>query len=398
LEDCGACTLLTIDEKTQLAEKTRLVRTAFEASADVLGKVKVAPCTAAPQRLSYRHTAKLVVSEKKKPTGEMFVSLGLYRPGTHDVVDIGNCPVQAPHLNAICSFLRRKLKDHQIPIYNERTHRGDLRYIALRTSHTNRETLVTFVSAKGEKGVYMNLARELMEKFSTTLKGVLLLKNAEKGNAIFPAETFRAETETEGTHKNILTGTTYLHEGAAGLNLRVSAESFFQVNPAVAEAMYTRVVELSDVTAHENVLDLYCGIGPLALLFAQRCRRVLGIEENPIAIEDAKANAELNRIPNLDFVAGRAEDVFESALAAAGNSQYGVVCVNPSRRGCQNTVLEKISQLEPRRIVYMSCNVDTLVRDARNLVKQGYRILTVEPYDMFPGTPHIETICLFEKL
>ena len=393
-EECGACSLLDMEEKLQLAKKTNDLKRAFSEAG--LEKVKVSQCVSVGTRLSYRHTAKLVVSEKSVPgKTEKFLSIGLYKPGSHQVIDIGNCPVQAPHLNAIVSFLRRQIKEHKIAAYDEKTRAGDLRYIALRTSHFNRETLVTFVSSKAEKSHYIDLARELMEKFSTTVKGVLLLKNDTAGNAIFPTE---GELHPASLAEKVITGQRHLTEGVSGLSLKVSAESFFQVNPQVAEIMYGRMVELADPRISENVLDLYCGVGPVALLFAGKCRRVLGIEENPLAIDDAVQNALENKIPNVDFRAGRAEDVLETALSEVNNSTYGIVALNPSRRGCQPQVLEKISDLQPRRIVYMSCNPETLLRDVKVLCARGYRVLTAEPYDMFPGTPHVEVLCLLEKI
>jgi 23S rRNA (uracil1939-C5)-methyltransferase len=397
LEDCGACTLLEMDDKTQLAKKTADLKTQFRAAGQGFENIKVAHCISAGNRFSYRHTAKLVVSEKMiMGRADQFLSIGLYKPGSHRVVDIGNCPVQAPHLNAIVSFLRRQIKEHKIQAYDEKTRQGDLRYLAIRTSHYNRETIVTFISSQADKSKYVALAREMMERFSTTLKGVLLLKNDSTGNAIFPTE--QLESATLGASDKVLTGVRTLTEGVAGLELRVSAESFFQVNPAVAEIMYSRMVELADPQPNDNVLELYCGVGPLGMLFAKRCRRVLGVEENPIAIDDAIFNAAHNKIPNIDFRPGRAEDVLESAIEEVNNAHYAIVALNPSRRGCQPAVLKKVTELAPRRIVYMSCNPETLIRDAQSLVAQGYRVLLAEPYDMFPGTPHIEVICLFEKV
>lgn len=422
LAECRACSLLDLEYRRQLQLKTQDFRALTASKGDVFARTRVMDCTPSDVRFGYRHTAKLVVSERKErfarptpagaagnaqvkpPPPKRWINIGLYQPGSHEVVDIGNCPVQTPHINSIVAHLRGALKTFDISIYDERTRTGDLRYIVVRTAHRTRKTLLTFVTSTSQKAKFTPLARDLMERFSTTLEGVLLHVNGSTGNAIFDLTTPASERGlTSEGNKDLLkdlllSGKRTLEEELCGLKLRVSAESFFQVNPYVAERMYNRIVELADLAPGENALDLYCGVGGISLLLAKQCRRVVGIEETPSSIEDAKANAEQNRVPNIDFFQGRAEDMLPVVIAQGVNPRYDVVCLNPSRRGCQPEVLDKVASLAPRRIVYMSCFADTLLRDAAALCNKGYKAVVFEPFDMFPGTSHMEILCVLDRV
>lgn len=422
LAECGACTFLDLEYRKQLQMKSEDFRALVVAKGPAFAKARVMDCTPSDVRFGYRHTAKLVVNEKpdrfaaegREP--KRWITIGLYRPGTHQVVDIGPCPVQTPHINSVVSHLRKAIKTHGVPVYDERSRKGDLRYVVLRTARRNRATLLTLVSARGDKPAvarFTALARELMERFSTTLQGVLLHVNDAPGNAIFllegtepskapaitPTRAAGIDPGLEGASGEtlLLTGKRYLEDEIAGLSLRVAAESFFQVNPHVAGRMYNRIVEVADPAPSENALDLYCGVGGISLLLATRCRRVVGIEESPSSVADARHNAEVNRIPNVDFFQGRAEDTLGDVIARGVNPRYDIVTLNPSRRGCQPSVLGEVVRLAPRRIVYMSCFADTLLRDAALLAGQGYRPVFFEPFDMFPGTSHMEILCVLDR-
>jgi len=399
LNECRACTLLDLDYRKQLQIKTQDFRTLVAAKGETFARTKIMDCAPSDARFAYRHTAKLVLSERvdrfhadRRAPGEKpkrWINIGLYRPGTHDVIDIGGCPVQTPHINSIVSALRTMIKDEDISVYDERTRKGDLRYVVLRTAHRSRQTLVTLIATNGDKARFAPLARGLMERFSTTLRGVLLHVNSTAGNAIFDADTPSGESIT-------LSGARFLDEEISGLALRVSAESFFQVNPHVAERMYNRITELADLQPNETALDLYCGVGGISLLLAKSCKRVVGIEESPSSVADARHNAGSNQVGNAEFHQGRAEDVIADVSTREG-SHFDVVTINPSRRGCQPAVLEAVAKLAPRRIVYMSCFADTLLRDAQALCLAGYKALFFEPFDMFPGTSHMEVLCVLDR-
>ena len=439
LEECQACTLLALDTRTQLAQKTNDLKLKLRLAGDVLAQAQVLDCTDSPLRFAYRHTAKLVVSEKPPLGGKRWIQIGLYKPGSHEVVDIGRCPVQHDALNKITAYLRMAIKDHKITIYNPRTKQGLLRYVIVRTTARTKQTLVTFVTTTPDKTALRIVARDMLEKF-VDLQGVLQHVNDTPGNAIFIAPTFkmgsnnspgssntrtftptvrRAENSTESLTEGrtdsrtdgamselsepgesvLLAGKDVLTDNLANHKLRASATSFFQVNPPVAERMYFRISELANVGPQETALDLYCGVGGIALSLATTgAKRVVGIEETPSAVADAKLNAEANGCAGkTEFVCGRAEDVLPALMLNKTLERADVVTLNPSRRGCQKDVLEKLCQLQPRAIIYMSCAADTLVRDVKILVEQGYKPVMFEPYDMFPGTAHYEILCYLTK-
>jgi 23S rRNA (uracil1939-C5)-methyltransferase len=343
--------------------------------------------------MTFERNPALVSNRDDTPKSRMWIELGLFKPGTHMVQDIGHCPVQADKLNALLGFLRGELGKTDIPIYDERTHKGVLRYLVMRTNRLQTQILITFIT-NGEHPRLRTLARTICDRF-TQVCGVLMHVNTTRGNAIFSTA---AEECGEGDHTGndvVLAGNNALVEQLCGLTLRFSATSFMQINPELAEKVYFRIQEIADPQPQETVLDLYCGVGSIGLLLAQRAGRVIGIEETPTSIDDARFNAQQNRLGNAEFHAGRAEAVLPALQNSGGLKKADVVTLNPSRRGCQKSVLEAIAALNPRMVLYMSCNPKTLVRDLAHLDAAGYRTVSLEPFDMFPRTKHYEVLaCL----
>lgn len=186
-----------------------------------------------------------------------------------------------------------------------------------------------------------------------------------------------------------------------GILLKITPASFYQVNREAAELLYQKAAELAGLTGKELLLDLYCGIGSIGLSMAHRARRLIGIEVVPDAVECAKENARLNGIKNAAFYCGDAADagrLLENAKAAEGEVKPDVVILDPPRRGCAPALLEWLSALEPQRIVYISCNPETLARDVKQLIEKGYAMGTVYPFDLFCRTGHVECICLISKI
>lgn len=335
--------------------------------------------------------------------------MGLYKPGTHEVIDIARCAIQHDRINRIVGYLRTAIKEHGVSVYDPATRAGALRYVVVRTTYRTKQTLVTFVTATADKAPLRVLARELLERFGDVV-GVLQHVNDTPGNAIFKAEGTepgqghghedRESSEiaagADGTGATILlAGKDVLTDELAGLTLRASATSFFQVNPPVAEKLYFRIAELAGLSGTEKVLDLYCGVGGISLTLARDAKRVVGVEETPASVQDAAFNARENGLSDkAEFHAGRAEDLLPLLEARGLLTGTDVVTLNPSRRGCQKDVLTHVAKLSPRAIIYMSCSPDTLLRDVRTLHALGYAPALFEPYDMFPGTPHAEVLCV----
>lgn len=396
LDQCQSCPMLDLDYRDQIAFKTSDFQKKLD-QAGLKSKAGVIPCLPSPDRLGYRHTAKLALADKFMPPDRRYISIGLYKPGTHHVVDIGECPIQNQRLNKILSVLRVAIRENQLSIYDERTQQGLLRYVVIRTAHRSKDTLLTLIVTSEDKLKLRPFARMLMEKIDF-VTGVLLHINDSKGNAFFQTPADReAENGSDTTLSGqtlLLAGQNCLRDSIAGLKLRISATSFFQVNPAVAEQAYFRMIELLTPKSGEQALDLYCGVGPLALLMARSGARVTGIEESSSSLADAHENALTNGLTNIDFRFGQVESVLPELIKMSSLPRADIITVNPSRRGCQPDVLKAIAQLKPRAVAYMSCNPDTLLRDLRMLEDLGLHPRSFELYDMFPGTRHCEVVTL----
>jgi 23S rRNA (uracil1939-C5)-methyltransferase len=396
LDQCQSCQVLDLDYRDQINFKTSDFRKKLSQSG-LKAQPHVSDCLQSPDRLGYRHTAKLAVSEKLAPPDRRFISIGLYKPGTHFVVDVGPCPIQNQRLNKVLSFLRAAIREHNISIYDERSGQGLLRYVVVRTAHRTKDTLVTLVVTTEDKLKLRPFARVLMEKLDF-VSGVLLHVNDTRGNAIFQSNQEQDSTLDNDTATNgstiLLAGEDCLRDSIANLKLRISATSFFQVNPAVAEQAYFRMVELLEPRSGERALDLYCGVGSLALLLSRKGAKVTAIEETPSSIADAHENALTNALQDIDLRAGRAETVLPELMSRGVLTHADVITVNPSRRGCQPEVLKAIAALKPRAVAYMSCNPDTLLRDLRQLEELGLHARIFELYDMFPGSRHYEVVTL----
>ncbi len=393
LDQCQSCPMLDLDYRDQLVLKTTDFRKKL-ADSGLKGNHVIAECLPSPERLGYRHSAKLVVSDKFAPPDKRFINIGLYKPGTHFVVDVGECPVQRDRINKVLHWLRTAIRDHNISVYDERSKQGLLRYVTLRTAYRSKDTVVTLVVTSDDKLKLRPFARSLKEQLSF-VSGVMMHINDSSGNAIFQSQ---AESESNDVaisgQTTLLAGEDCLRDSLSNLKIRVSATSFFQINPAVAERAYFRMIEWLSPKAHEHALDLYCGVGSLALLLAKAGCNVTAIEETPSSIADAQENALTNSLQHISFHAGKAETLLPHLMSNGSLKKVDIMTVNPSRRGCQPEVLKALVELKPRALAYMSCNPETLLRDLRQLESMGYVARAFELYDMFPGSRHYEVVTL----
>lgn len=385
LDECGTCPKLAIQYRDQLQQKTDSLKNLLRLQGDAFATIPVKDCVASPHALAYRHTAKLVIGqERKRGMSQPWIKIGLYRPGSHELIDIGGCPVQDFAINKIIAYLRGAIRQFDLPIYDEKTKKGLLRFVVIRSTANSKEQLVTFVThEKGERTQLRTMARDLVSKF-TSVQGIMQHINSEGGNAIF---------SSQGDESTVtLVGTPVLNEELAGLKLQVSSTSFFQTNPAVAEQMYLRMADIAGLQRHETALDLYCGVGGITLSLAKTAGRVVGIDESGSSIKDAAKNAGLNKMSNVQFHQGKTEVVLPQLIESKSLGAVSVVTVNPSRAGCEASVVKNIAGLAPRGILYMSCYPETLVRDLKLFAELKYKCVVLEPFDMFPGTNHYEVL------
>lgn len=341
-----------------------------------LAGLEVPPVTRSPRSLGYRARVKLVV--RKARDG---VAAGLYLPQSHRVTDVSSCAVHPQAVNRVVRYLKEQILRLRIEPYNETNDGGDLRYLDLRYSFSRRELGITLVTRRAEFRQGRELARALMRRFSF-INGVVQNINEVRGNVIW-GERFR-----------LLAGRNSILEQIGFLKLMFPAGVFSQANPAVARRLYQAAQSLAALTGQERVLDLYCGVGPLSLHLAAAASSVWGVDDYAMSIDTAKQNARMNGFHNCRFYVGdAAEKIAEAASRFPG---IDLICVNPPRKGLRPEALVAVLAARAPRVLYVSCEPETLARDMDRLAMGGYRPVSVHPFDMLPQTEEVETLAVLE--
>ncbi|MBN2537467.1 23S rRNA (uracil(1939)-C(5))-methyltransferase RlmD [candidate division WOR-3 bacterium] len=357
---CGGCQFQHISSEGQLVVKKLVLADALQRIGKVFTVVR--NCAGSSEPWHYRNKTQYPLAEGPRPL------VGFYRAGTHQVIDAPACLVHPPAFDRLRRDFVDALERSREPVYDERSHRGNVRHLIVRG--TGRELLAIVVTRTGR------LAPTLVESLAASpgVAGVVQNINPDRTNRIL------------GPRFRVFAGRDYLEQRILGRRLRVSAPSFFQVNTAAAEALCRKVLKHLAPTGAEHVLDLFSGVGMLTLAVAGFVRRVTGIELDPDAVKDAQSNAAANDIPNCDFVCGDVDRAIEAVEHA------DAVVIDPPRKGCAPATLDRVAALRPKRIVYVSCHPATLARDLARLAGHGYRVRDVEPVDMFPQTFHVEAV------
>lgn len=368
---CQGCPLVHLAYPAQLRLKEERVRRAMKDYPSLRG-ILVRPVWGAPHPLGYRTTAKLTFGRERGK-----VLLGMYRRGTHDVVDIGDCPLHHPLINRIVAVIREEVERQEVFVYNPKRRTGLLRYLAVKVSPALGKAMVTFVTAERNYREVTHLAKWLVKKVPEVVS-VQQNVNTSEGTAVFGRETLK------------ILGVPDLVDEVGEIRLRVSPTSFFQVNNEQAARIYAQVRQWASLASHETAVDLYCGIGGIALNLARDAGRVVGVEVVEEAVRNARENARLNGLVNCTFRAGDAAELIHELAAEVPPGS--VATLNPPREGCDAEVLKALAELEPRALFYVSCNPITLARDLDLLNEAGYRTAEVQPVDMFPQTLHVEAV------
>ena len=376
-DKCGGCQWQAVAYSQQLQAKELQVQSALKRIGGV-DTVSIQPILAAPKTLGYRNKATYPLARGTGGT----VKAGYYRKGTHQIVNLNQCPIQQGALDPLLVEAKAAIRARNWSLYNESKHQGRLRHLSLRVGENTGQTLLTLVTTG-----YLPDVQQQAEQWLSAhcdLVGVCLNINPERTNRIFGEET------------RCLAGQPYLDEMFLGLRLRIQPTTFFQVNTLQAERLVQLVLEQLNLQGNETVIDAYCGIGTLALPLAQRVARCVGIESQGEAVAQARQNAALNGLKNTEFFVGAVEDLL---LQISGQqiSPIDVVVMDPPRKGCDRNVLASLGTIKPARIVYMSCNPATLARDLKILCGHGYRLTRVQPADFFPQTAHVECVAFLEQ-
>lgn len=307
---------------------------------------------------------------------------GFYAGRTHDIVEQEDCLLGVEENREILSIIRNFMEEYKIEPYNEETHRGLVRHVLIRKGFQTGELMVCLVINGRKLPGQQALTERLLEIPGMT--SISLNVNQEKTNVILGKELIN------------LWGEGHITDYIGAVQYRISPLSFYQVNPVQTERLYGTALEYAGLTGNETVWDLYCGIGTISLFLAQKAKQVYGVEIVPQAIDDAKENARLNHMENVEFFVGKAEEVLPEQYER--NQIYAdVIVVDPPRKGCDEKCLETIVKMSPKRVVYVSCNSSTLARDVKYLEERGYRTERVRCVDMFPHSGHVETVVLLSR-
>lgn len=369
---CGGCDFRHMSYEEELWAKRARVQDALTRIGGA--EVTVEEILGAEQPLHYRNKSIYPIS----PAGEV----GFYRARSHQVVHVEHCLIQKPEADALAQAVRDYIARFQVEPYNEATGRGLLRHLYVRTSCRGESLACLLVN-----GSRLPHEQELVDMLRAAVPGVcgvVLGENTRRGNAIL------------GDRYRTLWGRDYLTDTLCGLELRLSVPSFYQVNHDQAQRLYEKALEYAGLTGRELAVDLYCGTGTITQVLARRARHVIGGEIVPEAIRDAEDSARRNGVENVEFLCG------DASRLAAELRQRGlrpdVICVDPPRKGLAPDVVEAAASMTPGRIVYVSCDPATLARDVARFAPLGYRPVRACAVDLFPGTAHIETVCLLSKL
>lgn len=383
-EECGTCRYINDNYKTCLDTKYQDAINGFKEQG-LIDRAKVLDVTASPMPLYYRAHAKLAIRPAAKPEEGKRFDIGLFKPGTHDVVDLSYCPLHKDTINRFISSFRRSIEESELTPFDEQNHQGQLRYVAVRASHLTDEIMVTIIATEDISREAKALLQNLKQEGHHIAAGYLNI-NAEKGNAIFGDDSRR------------LMGADRLREDLCELQFEIGPTSFFQVNPWQAGNIYRRVEQLVGAMPRGAVAwDLYCGTGTMSMVLARNGYRTLGIEENPQATRDAQSNVRRNNLATTpQFMAGRVEDLTESIPSWA--QDVSLIVANPSRRGMAPEAIQTVGlslmQKEDVMFVYVSCEAETLKRDMKAFEKFNLKLKQLECFDMFPFTEKLEWIAV----
>ncbi|AHJ31504.1 23S rRNA (uracil(1939)-C(5))-methyltransferase RlmD [Nodularia spumigena CS-584] len=374
-DKCGGCQWQHIDYNYQLVAKHNQVIQALQRIGGFVNP-PVDPMLTASAPLGYRNksTYPLGISA----TGQ--VQAGYYQKGSHQLVNLNQCPVQDARLNPLLAEVKQDIQQRGWRIYDERKHQGQIRHLGLRIGRRTGEMLLTLVVKDWNLPGIETQAQEWLKRYPL-LMGVSLNRNSDRTNAIFGSET------------RCIAGVPYLREKFADLEFQILPDTFFQVYTEAAEALLQVIQSELNLQGQELLIDAYCGMGTLTLPLAKQVRQAIGIELQPEAVQQAIVNAQHNDINNVTFQVGAVEKLLPEMGIVPD-----VVLLDPPRKGCDRAVIDSLLRSKPSRIVYVSCKVATLARDLKLLCEDGqYTITRVQPADFFPQTAHVEAVAFLVR-
>ena len=374
---CGGCTFRHITYNSELDFKQKRVFDALTRIGGIDGSL-IGEIIGAEKSDFYRNKAQLPITLDSDGN----IKAGFFAPRTHRVIALDDCQLQSRAFSpAIKIFLEWANQNH-ISVYDEKTHSGILRHLYLRYAEKTDELMVCIVANANELRKEKQLVKMLSEGLPN-LKSVVLNTNTDKTNVI------------TGKKCRTLYGDGYITDILCNMKFRISPLSFYQVNRSQAEKLYQKAAEFADLKQNEILLDMYCGTGTIGLTMANYVKNLIGVEIIPQAVEDAKNNAVLNGIKNAEFICADASKAAENLRNR--NIKPDCIVLDPPRKGCESSLIDTICEMSPKRVVYVSCDPATLARDVKIFSEKGYSVKKAVPVDLFPRTPHVETVVLMSR-
>lgn len=365
---CGGCQIMHMDREEQSRFKEEKLKQCFRANADM--EIEPLPIITAEPYTNYRNKVQIPVQVNHGK-----VEMGFYQKHTNHIIPFDECHAESELSNSIVSDLRNW--------FEELGCAEVMRHVLIKHAHRTGQVMVVFIVKKWPCNNDQELIRRLMTKYPM-IRSLSALINKRTDNVILDGKDV------------YLAGEPYIEEDLLGKTFRISARSFFQINPFTTPLLYQTAIDYCGLSGKETVVDLYCGTGTIGMIASDKAKKVYGIEIVPDAIKDAKKNAERNNVTNIEFLTADANQGAQRILKS--KLKVDVVIVDPPRKGCTRDTLDAIIRISPKKLVYVSCDPATLARDVKILEENGYHMEKIQPVDMFPGTVHVETVVLLSKV
>lgn len=371
---CGGCAYQGVPYEEQLKKKKKEVTKLLKPYCEVKGILGM------ENPYQYRNKVHAVFGRMKNGT----IISGTYEANSHRIVPVDTCMIENQKADEIIRSIRELAKSFKIRIFDEDTGYGLLRHVLVRVGHHSGQIMVVLVLADPVLPGKNNFVKALL-KLHPEITTIVLNVNDKRTSMIL------------GEKEKTIYGKGYIEDTLCGLTFRISPKSFYQINTQQTEVLYKKAIKLADLKGKERVLDAYCGIGTIGMAAAAHAKSVIGVELNPDAVRDARANAKANGVKNIDFYQNDAGRFMVQMAEQEGKGAIDVVFMDPPRAGSDEAFMSSVVKLEPKKVVYVSCNPETLARDLGYFQKYGYRAKEAWAVDMFPWTNAIESVVLLSK-
>ena len=368
---CGGCQIQNLSYERQLSFKqVKVIK--------LLGRYhRVSEIIGMENPYHYRNKVQAAFGQR----GGEIIS-GVYQSSTHNIVPVDSCLIEDQKADEIIVTVRKLLKSFKLQPFNDVTMKGFLRHVLIKRGFRSHEIMVVLVTS------FMDFPKE------NQFVNALLSRHPEITTVVQSVNNKRTSLVL-GEESRVLYGNGYIEEDLCGFRFRISPKAFYQINPTQTQVLYNKAIEFAGLSGEETVLDAYCGTGTIGIIASPKAKRVIGVELNGDAVKDAKVNAELNGVKNIEFYK---DDAGRFMIKAAERGEnYDVVIMDPPRAGASLDFLKCLVTLSPQKIVYISCNPETQSRDFSYLTRKGYKVKKIQPVDMFPHTEHVETVALLVR-